>query len=41
MFDFLGGHFKNCASAFKEHACQGETSSENESEEVFTSSYKI
>ena len=20
MFDFLGGHFENCASAFKEHA---------------------
>ena len=41
MFDFLGGHFENCASAFKENACQGETLSEKESKEVFTLSYII
>ena len=44
VFDFLGGHFEKCASAFKvfkEHACQDETLSEKESKEVFTSPYII
>ena len=44
VFDFLGGHFEKCASAykvFKEHACQDETLSEKESKEVFTLPYII
>ena len=41
MFDFLGGHFENCASAFKEYACQEKRLPEKVSKEVFTLSYII